>query len=103
MLDSLVHPEVFLGIATGKNRRGLLRVLERHGLAPRFHNLKTADDGPSKPHPHLLEVAMAEVGVDPAMTVMVGDTTYDIEMARAAGCLAIGVKDRKSTRLNSSQ
>src|SRR3546814_10163287 len=62
MLDSLVHPEVFLGIATGKNRRGLLRVLERHGLAPRFHNLKTADAGPSKPHPHLLAVAMAGVG-----------------------------------------
>src|SRR3546814_14026328 len=90
MLDSRVHPEVFLGIATGKNRRGLLRVLERHGPAPRFHNLKTADDGPSKPHPHLLEVAMAAVGVDPAMPVMVGDTTYDIEMARTAGRLASG-------------
>src|SRR3546814_3445787 len=74
MLDALVHPEVFLGIATGKNRRGLDRVLQRHGLAPRFHNFKTADDGPGKPHPHLLQAAMAEVGAEPAQTVMVGDT-----------------------------
>lgn len=91
MLDALTHPEVFLGIATGKNRRGLERVLKRHDLAPRFHNFKTADDGPGKPHPHLLEVAMAEVGAEPADTVMVGDTTYDIEMARNAGCVALGV------------
>ena len=91
MLDALVHPEILLGIATGKNRRGLSRVLARHGLEPRFHNLKTADDGPGKPHPHLLLAAMAEVGAEPAETVMVGDTTYDIEMARAAGCLAVGV------------
>lgn len=91
MLDALAHPEIFLGIATGKNRRGLVRVLARHGLAPRFHNLKTADDGPGKPHPHLLLAAMAEVGAEPQQTVMVGDTTYDIEMARAAGCLAVGV------------
>lgn len=91
MLDALAHPEIFLGIATGKNRRGLTRVLERHGLAPRFHNFKTADDGPGKPHPHLLLAAMAEVGAEPGETVMVGDTTYDIEMARAAGCLAVGV------------
>ena len=91
MLDALDHPEVFLGIATGKNRRGLSRVLERHQLATRFHNLKTADDGPGKPHPHILETAMAEVGAAPAQTVMIGDTTYDIEMARAAGCTAVGV------------
>lgn len=91
MLDALTHPEIFLGIATGKNRRGLARVLARHGLEPRFHNLKTADDGPGKPHPHLLQAAMAEVGAEPQQTVMVGDTTYDIEMARAAGCVAVGV------------
>jgi len=90
-LDSLVHPEVFLGIATGKNRRGLLRVLRRHDLESRFHNLKTADDGPSKPHPRLLELAMAEVGTEPGNTVMIGDTGFDMEMARAAGCAAVGV------------
>jgi phosphoglycolate phosphatase len=91
LLEALTHPEVFLGIATGKNRRGLSRVLARHSLESRFHNLKTADDGPGKPHPHLLEQAMAEVGASPAETVMIGDTTYDIEMARAAGCVAVGV------------
>ena len=91
LLEALSHPEIFLGIATGKNRRGLSRVLARHGLEPRFHNLKTADDGPGKPHPHLLEAAMTEVGAVPEQTVMVGDTTFDIEMARAAGCTAVGV------------
>jgi phosphoglycolate phosphatase len=90
-LAALEHPEVFLGIATGKNRRGLNRVLERHGLIGRFHNLKTADDGPGKPHPYLLEAGMAEVGIDPARTVMIGDTSFDMEMARAAGCAGIGV------------
>ncbi len=90
-LDALNHPEVFLGIATGKNRRGLNRVLRRHGLEGRFHNLKTADDGPGKPHPHLLQAAMAEVGAEPRETAMIGDTGYDMEMARAAGCAAIGV------------
>jgi phosphoglycolate phosphatase len=90
-LDALRHPEIFLGIATGKNRRGLQRVLERHDLHGRFHNLKTADDGPGKPHPHLLESAMAEVGAEPEQTVMIGDTTFDMEMARAAGCAALGV------------
>lgn len=91
LLDALNHPEVFLGIATGKNRRGLRRVLGRHQLEPRFHNLKTADDGPGKPHPHLLETAMAEVGAEPGQTVMIGDTTFDVEMARTAGCAAVGV------------
>lgn len=91
LLAALDHPEIFLGIATGKNRRGLRRVLERHALHDRFHNLKTADDGPGKPHPPLLEAAMGEVGAEPAQTVMIGDTTYDMEMARAAGCAAVGV------------
>lgn len=90
-LDALDHPALFLGIATGKNRRGLDRVLRRHGLEGRFHNLKTADDGPGKPHPHLLQSAMAEVGAEPRETAMIGDTSYDMEMACAAGCAAVGV------------
>ena len=53
--------------------------------------MKTADDGPSKPHPEILYQAMAENGVEPQDTVMIGDTTYDIEMARAAGVSAVGV------------
>ena len=90
-LDSLGRPPVSLGIATGKNRRGLLISLERHGLGHHFVTLKTADDGPSKPHPEILEAAMLEVGAAPRETVMIGDTTFDIEMAVNAGTLAVGV------------
>jgi phosphoglycolate phosphatase len=90
-LEALDHPEIMLGIATGKARRGLLNSLERHGLAAYFVTLKTADDGPGKPHPEILERAMAEVGVGPEDTVMVGDTIFDIQMARNAQAHAVGV------------
>jgi phosphoglycolate phosphatase len=90
-LESLDHPEVLLGIATGKHRRGLLNSLERHDLAERFVTLKTADDGPSKPHPEILKNAMAEFGVEPRDTVMVGDTIFDVQMARNARAHALGV------------
>lgn len=85
------RPEILLGIATGKNRRGLLHSLEHHGLANHFTVLKTADDGPGKPHPEILERAMAELGVPAAQTVMVGDTVFDMALARNAGAEAIGV------------
>ncbi|MDH3594872.1 MAG: HAD-IA family hydrolase [Rhodospirillales bacterium] len=90
-LESLDHPEVLLGIATGKHRRGLLNSLERHDLAQRFVTLKTADDGPSKPHPEILQNAMVEFGVEPRDTVMVGDTIFDVQMARSARAHALGV------------
>jgi phosphoglycolate phosphatase len=80
-----------LGVATGKSRRGLAAVLEREGLADLFVTLQTADTHPSKPHPAMLLAAMAEAGVDNKRTLMVGDTTYDITMARDAGTRAIGV------------
>lgn len=91
VLEALGQPGVLLGIATGKNRRGLLASLERHGLSDHFVTLKTADDGPGKPHPAILERAMSELGVEPADTVMVGDTVFDIEMAVNARVGAIGV------------
>ena len=90
-LEALDRPEVLLGIATGKARRGLLGSLERHDLAGHFVTLKTADDGPGKPHPGILESAMAEVGVGAADTVMVGDTVFDIQMAGNAQVQALGV------------
>ena len=90
-LAMLRHPEIFLAIATGKNRRGLAMGLARHGLASAFHFLKTADDGPGKPHPAILEQAMDEAAVAPGQTVLVGDTTFDMEMAVNAGVAAIGV------------
>jgi len=80
-----------LGVATGKSDRGLHGCLRMHGIFDLFLTLQTADRHPSKPHPSMLEQAMAETGAAPADTVMIGDTVYDIEMAHAARCRAIGV------------
>jgi phosphoglycolate phosphatase len=80
-----------LGVATGKSDRGLHGCLRLHGIFDRVVTLQTADGHPSKPHPSMLERAMAEAGARPADTVMIGDTVYDIEMARTARCRAIGV------------
>lgn len=83
--------DVVLGIATGKSRRGVVALFDREGLHPYFATVQTADTHPSKPHPSMIEQAMAEAGVGREATVMVGDTTYDIEMARAAGVGAVAV------------
>lgn len=91
VLTLLVREGWVLGIATGKSQRGLAAALTRHGLNGRFATLQTADQGPGKPHPAMLERAMAEVGVAPEATVMVGDTVFDVAMARAAGARAVGV------------
>jgi len=83
--------DVVLGLATGKSRRGIDRLFEREGWAKHFLTVQTSDHHPSKPHPAMLMHAMAETGVGPESTVMVGDTTYDIQMALAAGVGALGV------------
>ena len=80
-----------LGVATGKSDRGLVGCLASHGIADLFCTLQTADRHPSKPHPSMLEEAMAEALARPETTAMIGDTAYDIEMALAAGVRAIGV------------
>jgi phosphoglycolate phosphatase len=80
-----------LGVATGKSDRGLASCLTMHGIFDLFVTLQTADRHPSKPHPAMLETAMAQAGALPTDTVMIGDTVYDVEMAVAAGCRAIGV------------
>jgi phosphoglycolate phosphatase len=91
-LDSLAgRPDIMLGIATGKSQRGVRAVLGRHGLADRFATIQTSDDAPSKPHPGMVLAAMRESGAAPQETVVVGDTVFDLEMARAAGARAIGV------------
>ena len=84
-------PDVLLGAATGMARRGLDYVLDTHDLARHFVTRQTADGHPSKPHPSMLEAALGETGVAQTRAVMVGDTTYDIEMAVAAGIAGIGV------------
>ena len=90
-LDALESMGLLLGVATGKGRRGLAMTLQRHGIEGRFATLKTSDDGPGKPHPDMLRLAMGDVGAEAADTVMIGDTTFDMSMAGAAGVAAIGV------------
>ncbi len=80
-----------LGVATGKSDRGLAHCLASHGLSDLFATLQTADRHPSKPHPAMLEAAMDDCLALPADTVMIGDTQYDIAMARTIDVRAIGV------------
>jgi phosphoglycolate phosphatase len=91
ILDLAARADRLLGIATGKSRRGVDRLFNREGWNSLFATIHTADDHPSKPNPSMLLNAMRDVGAGPEATVMVGDTTYDIEMASAAGVPAIGV------------
>ena len=90
-LDALDADGWLFGVATGKSDRGLAHVLEVHNIAARFVTLQTADRHPSKPHPSMIETAMAEAGASPETTVMIGDTSYDMMMGRAAGARALGV------------
>ena len=83
--------DMVLAVATGKSDRGLRALIGHHGLEGVFASCQTADGHPSKPHPSMILAALAETGLRPAQAVMIGDTTYDIEMARAAGVRAIGV------------
>lgn len=91
MLGELNRAGYLLGVATGKGRRGLDAVLARHGLADLFVTLQTADRAPSKPAPDMVYNALAETGSTAAETIVIGDTTYDMAMARNAGVTAIGV------------
>lgn len=83
--------DIVLGIATGKSLNGVKRVLGLHELAHHFVTRQTPDNNPSKPHPGMLHTAMAETGLEARQTAMIGDTSFDIEMAVAAGVHAIGV------------
>ena len=90
VLEDLMDPGAQLGIATGKGREGLVSSLQRHGLERYFTVLKTADDGPGKPHPAILLQALEETAVVAEEAVLIGDTKYDMAMAKAAGIRAIG-------------
>ena len=91
LIDELDAEGRLLGVATGKSDRGLHACLDTHGIKHRFVSLQTADRHPSKPHPAMLEAALDDAGVSPADAVMIGDTSFDMEMAVAAGVRAIGV------------
>jgi phosphoglycolate phosphatase len=90
-LEELEASGWVLGVATGKSDRGLRHVLETHGLADRFVTLQTADRHPSKPHPAMVELAMAEAGAAPETTAMIGDTSFDMAMAVNAKVRPVGV------------
>ncbi|MBD3786359.1 MAG: HAD-IA family hydrolase [Sphingomonadales bacterium] len=83
--------DLVLGVATGKSRRGLDALIAHHELDGLFVTRQVADDHPSKPHPSMVLTALAETGVAACDAVMIGDTSYDIEMGRAAGVATIGV------------
>lgn len=80
-----------LAVATGKSDRGLAACLATHGIADLFVSLQTADRHPSKPHPAMLEAALFEAGATRDQAVMIGDTSFDMLMARSIGVAGIGV------------
>ena len=90
LLDALEGDGWLLAVATGKSDRGLRHCLESHGIHARFVSLQTADRHPSKPHPSMAEQAIADAGAAPGSTFVIGDTAYDMGMARAAGAGALG-------------
>lgn len=91
LLDTLASTGWQLGVATGKSRRGLLRLLSAHGMTEQFVTLQTADLHPSKPDPAMVMAAMQDSGAAPGDTIVIGDTSFDMAMALAAGARAIGV------------
>ena len=91
LIEELDAENRLLAVATGKSDRGLHACLDTHGIKHRFVSLQTADRHPSKPHPAMLEAALVDAGVAPGEAVMIGDTSFDMEMAVAAGVRAIGV------------
>lgn len=91
LLDRLKTAGWELAVATGKSDRGLFSCLAMHGLTSHFVSLQTADRHPSKPHPAMLHAALGDAMAEPENAVMIGDTTFDMEMAKAANVRAIGV------------
>ena len=90
LLDRLENDGWLLAVATGKSDRGLMHCLESHGIHARFVSLQTADRHPSKPHPSMVEQAIADAGASSATSFVVGDTSFDMAMAVNAGALGIG-------------
>ncbi len=90
-LAALAERGYFLAVATSKGRKGLDRELAKTGIGRLLHGSRTVDEAPAKPHPQMLLDLMAELDVGAARTLMIGDTTFDLEMARNAGTGGIGV------------
>jgi phosphoglycolate phosphatase len=90
LLDQLEAEGWLLAVATGNSDRGLKHCLTLHDIHARFVSLQTADRHPSKPHPSMVEQAMADAGATPETTIVVGDTSFDMAMAVAARATGIG-------------
>lgn len=91
LLAELKARQHWLTVATGKSRRGLDEVLRQVELAGMFDGSRTADETAGKPSPLMLHQLMSEFGVAPERTLMIGDTTHDLQMAMNAGCASVGV------------
>ncbi|MEY4751346.1 MAG: hypothetical protein RIQ60_3560 [Pseudomonadota bacterium] len=91
MLAQLRQSHLWLAVATGKSRLGLNSALDSAGLSQFFDATRTADETASKPHPQMLMELMDHLGVVPERTLMIGDTTHDLQMAINAGAAAVGV------------
>ncbi len=91
LLNGLKTQGYVLAVATGKSRRGLDDALQAVELKGLFHGSRTADQTAGKPHPQMLHELMHEFGVSPERTLMIGDTTHDLLMARNANCASVGV------------
>jgi phosphoglycolate phosphatase len=91
LLGELRQRHHWLAVATGKSRRGLDAALESVDLKGVFDGSRTADETAGKPHPLMLQELMREFGVEPERTLMIGDTTHDLQMAVNAGCASVGV------------
>ena len=83
--------EILLGIATGNSRRGVNAFLDKHNLNNVFFTTQCASECPSKPHPEMIVQAMRDAGVEAEHAIMIGDTSFDMQMAKAANVYAIGV------------
>ena len=90
LLDALEAEGWLLAVATGKSDRGLKHCLDFHGIHARFVSLQTADRHPSKPNPSMALQAIADAGAEPGQSIVVGDTSFDMGMAVAAGAAGIG-------------
>jgi phosphoglycolate phosphatase len=91
LLEALHERQHLLAVATGKSRKGLDEALHQVALRGIFDASRTADETAGKPDPRMLHELMAELGVAPERTLMIGDTTHDLLMANNAGCASVGV------------
>ncbi len=91
MLTDLNARGALLGIATGKSKVGLARTLERHGIVKQFAATRCADEGRPKPHPEMLQYVIKTCGTDLNKTLMIGDTTHDLQLAANAGVQSVAV------------